>query len=116
MTRQILSPLPGTFYRRPSPDQPNFKSVGDAVAVGDVIGLIEVMKSFHEVLMEARKVKFFKSIAETDAAVTKVRIAGNRCCSSPSALASAPERLANSASPATAWISTGGEAAMNAAA
>ena len=52
MTRQILSPLPGTFYRRPSPDQPNFKSVGDAVAVGDVIGLIEVMKSFHEVLAD----------------------------------------------------------------
>ena len=52
MTRQILSPLPGTFYRRPSPDRPNFKSVGDAVALGDVIGLIEVMKSFHEVLAD----------------------------------------------------------------
>ena len=49
MTRQILSPLPGTFYRRPSPDQPIFKEVGDVVAVGDVIGLIEVMKSFNEV-------------------------------------------------------------------
>jgi len=49
MTKQLLSPLPGTFYRRPSPDQPNFKEVGDAVAVGDVIGLIEVMKSFNEV-------------------------------------------------------------------
>ena len=48
MTKQILSPLPGTFYRRPSPDQPNYKEVGDAVAVGDVIGLIEVMKSFNE--------------------------------------------------------------------
>ena len=52
MTKQILSPLPGTFYRRPSPDQPNFKAVGDAVALGDVIGLIEVMKSFHEVLAD----------------------------------------------------------------
>ena len=49
MTKQILSPLPGTFYRRPSPDQPVFKEAGDTVAVGDVIGLIEVMKSFHEV-------------------------------------------------------------------
>lgn len=49
MTKQILSPLPGTFYRRPSPDRPVFKEVGDAVAVGDVIGLIEVMKSFNEV-------------------------------------------------------------------
>ena len=49
MNKQILSPLPGTFYNRPSPDQPAFKVVGDTVAVGDVIGLIEVMKSFNEV-------------------------------------------------------------------
>lgn len=48
----ILSPLPGTFYRASSPDQPPFKADGDAVAVGDVIGLIEVMKSFHEVKAE----------------------------------------------------------------
>ncbi|MBL4929753.1 acetyl-CoA carboxylase [Fuscibacter oryzae] len=46
---QILSPLPGTFYRSSSPDKPPFKADGDGVAVGDVIGLIEVMKSFHEV-------------------------------------------------------------------
>ncbi|SIR39741.1 Biotin-requiring enzyme [Rhizobium sp. RU35A] len=46
---QILSPLPGTFYRSPSPGQPAYKNDGDSVAVGDVIGLIEVMKSFHEV-------------------------------------------------------------------
>ncbi len=49
MSRQILSPLPGIFYRKPAPDQPDFKAVGDTVAVGDVIGLIEVMKSFNEV-------------------------------------------------------------------
>lgn len=46
---QIQSPLPGTFYRSSAPDRPPFKADGDAVAVGDVIGLIEVMKSFHEV-------------------------------------------------------------------
>ncbi|MFN4128227.1 MAG: acetyl-CoA carboxylase [Paracoccaceae bacterium] len=49
---QIQSPLPGTFYRASSPDTPPFKADGDAVAVGDVIGLIEVMKSFHEVRSE----------------------------------------------------------------
>jgi biotin carboxyl carrier protein len=49
MAKEILSPLPGTFYRRPAPDKPEFKSDGDAVEVGDVIGLIEVMKSFNEV-------------------------------------------------------------------
>lgn len=46
---EILSPLPGIFYRKPSPDEPVYKNEGDAVAVGDVIGLVEVMKSFHEV-------------------------------------------------------------------
>lgn len=51
-TKQILSPLPGTFYRKPSPEAPPFKADGDDVAVGDVIGLIEVMKSFHEVKSE----------------------------------------------------------------
>ncbi len=49
MAEQILSPLPGTFYRKPSPDDPPFKDVGDSVAVGDVIGLVEVMKTFNEV-------------------------------------------------------------------
>ena len=48
-SRQVLSPLPGTFYRKPAPDQPPFKEEGDPVAAGDVIGLVEVMKSFHEV-------------------------------------------------------------------
>lgn len=47
--KQILSPLPGTFYRKPSPEEDAYKSEGDSVAVGDVIGLIEVMKSFHEI-------------------------------------------------------------------
>lgn len=49
---QILSPLPGTFYRSAAPEKPPYKADGDAVAAGDVIGLIEVMKSFHEVRAE----------------------------------------------------------------
>jgi biotin carboxyl carrier protein len=50
---EILSPLPGTFYRKPAPDKPSFKTEGDTVAIGDVIGLIEVMKSFIEVHADA---------------------------------------------------------------
>ena len=46
---EIKSPLPGVFYRKASPDSPPFKADGDPVAAGDVIGLVEVMKSFHEV-------------------------------------------------------------------
>lgn len=46
---QVLSPLPGIFYRSASPEEPAYKSEGDSIAEGDVIGLIEVMKSFYEV-------------------------------------------------------------------
>ena len=46
---EIKSPLPGSFYRKPAPDQPAFKEDGASVSAGDVIGLVEVMKTFHEV-------------------------------------------------------------------
>ena len=48
-SKQILSPLPGTFYRRPAPDKPTYKNDGDHVQADDVIGLVGVMKSFNEV-------------------------------------------------------------------
>jgi biotin carboxyl carrier protein len=53
MPKELLAPLPGVFYRKPAPDKPAYKSDGDIVAVGDVVGLIEVMKSFIEVQAEA---------------------------------------------------------------
>ncbi len=49
---QIHSPLPGTFYTQPSPEEPVYKAEGDAVAVGDTIGLVEVMKTFIEIKSE----------------------------------------------------------------
>jgi biotin carboxyl carrier protein len=49
----IKSPLPGTFYRRPSPDADPFISEGDPVKPGDVVGLVEIMKSFHEITSDA---------------------------------------------------------------
>lgn len=52
MAKQIQSPLPGTFYRKPAPDQPLFAEDGASVSVGDTIGLIDVMKTFHEVKAE----------------------------------------------------------------
>ncbi|MFN4140810.1 acetyl-CoA carboxylase [Aestuariivirga sp.] len=56
---QLLSPLPGTFYRRPAPDKPPYKQDGDSVAKGEVVGLIEVMKSFNEVKADAAgKIRF----------------------------------------------------------
>ncbi len=47
--KQIVSPLPGVFYRRPTPDDPEFKKIGDQVAPDDVIGLVEVMKMFNQI-------------------------------------------------------------------
>jgi len=52
MAKQLLSPLPGIFYRRPSPNEAPFKQDGDTVAVGETIGLVEVMKSFFPVEAE----------------------------------------------------------------
>jgi biotin carboxyl carrier protein len=50
---EVLSPLPGTFYRQPSPDAPPYVTEGTRVRAGDVIGLVEVMKQFSEVAAEA---------------------------------------------------------------
>ena len=47
--QEIRSPLPGVFYRSATPDIPPFKLDGDTVAADDIIGLVEVMKSFHEI-------------------------------------------------------------------
>jgi acetyl-CoA carboxylase biotin carboxyl carrier protein len=49
MERTIKSPLPGTFYRRPNPDADPYVSEGDPVRAGDVVGLVEIMKSFYEI-------------------------------------------------------------------
>ncbi|MDH4556096.1 biotin carboxyl carrier domain-containing protein [Pseudomonas sp. BN417] len=45
---QVFSPLPGTFYRKPSPEADNYANEGDTVAANAVIGLVEVMKQFSE--------------------------------------------------------------------
>ena len=44
--------MPGTFYRRPDPESEPYVEEGDQVSAGETVGLIEVMKSFHEVKAE----------------------------------------------------------------
>ncbi len=51
-TVAITAPLTGVYYARSAPDQPPFIAVGDALAVGQTVGLIETMKLFNEVLSE----------------------------------------------------------------
>ena len=48
----IKSPIIGTFYRRPSPDKPIFAEVGQTIAEGDVLCIIEAMKLFNEIESE----------------------------------------------------------------
>ena len=50
---------------KPAPDKPVYKEEGDQVAVGEVIGLIEVMKSFHEVHADASG-RLTKFLAENE--------------------------------------------------
>ncbi len=48
----IKSPIIGTFYRKPSPDKPAFVEVGQSIAEGDVLCVIEAMKLFNEIESE----------------------------------------------------------------
>jgi acetyl-CoA carboxylase biotin carboxyl carrier protein len=66
--RTIKSPIPGTFYRRSSPEAEPFVAEGAEVSTGDVVGLVEIMKSFHEIKAEeGGTVERF--LVETDDAV-----------------------------------------------
>lgn len=48
----IISPLPGIFYRRPGPGKDPYVNEGDSVVAGQTIGLVEIMKQFSEVRAE----------------------------------------------------------------
>ena len=48
----IKSPMIGTFYRKSSPDKPLLIDVGDDVAPGKVVCIIEAMKLFNEIESE----------------------------------------------------------------
>ena len=47
------SPMVGTFYRKPSPEDAYFVQIGDIVKKGDVLCIIEAMKVMNEVQSDA---------------------------------------------------------------
>ena len=46
------APMAGTFYRAPAPGERPFVEVGDAVAAGDVLCIIESMKMMNKIESE----------------------------------------------------------------
>jgi acetyl-CoA carboxylase biotin carboxyl carrier protein len=51
-TVTIKSPMIGTFYRSAGPDKPPYVSVGDEIAPGKVVCIVEAMKLFNEIESE----------------------------------------------------------------
>ncbi len=49
---EIVSPMVGTFYRAPAPDEPPFVEVGDRVRGGQTVCIIEAMKLMNELEAE----------------------------------------------------------------
>lgn len=49
---EILSPMVGTFYRSPAPDEAAFVEVGDRIRVGQTVCIIEAMKLMNELEAE----------------------------------------------------------------
>lgn len=49
---EVISPMVGTFYRAPGPDEPPFVQVGDRVRVGQTVCIIEAMKLMNEIETE----------------------------------------------------------------
>lgn len=48
----VIAPLVGTFYRSPAPDADAFVEVGDRIEKGDVLCIVEAMKSMNEIQSE----------------------------------------------------------------
>ena len=49
---EITSPMVGTYYSAPSPDEPAFVSVGDRVSADTVVCVVEAMKVMNEIKAE----------------------------------------------------------------
>ncbi len=45
---EVVTGMPGTFFRRPEPGSAPYVLEGASVITSEVIGVIEVMKMFHE--------------------------------------------------------------------
>ncbi len=51
-SKEVLSPMVGTFYRAPSPSSPPFVEIGQTVEAGDVVCIVEAMKMMNQIEAE----------------------------------------------------------------
>ncbi|MEM9541290.1 MAG: acetyl-CoA carboxylase biotin carboxyl carrier protein [Cyanobacteria bacterium P01_E01_bin.42] len=49
---EITSPMVGTFYRAPAPDEAPFVAISDRVGIGQTVCIIEAMKLMNEIEAE----------------------------------------------------------------
>lgn len=49
---EVVSPMVGTFYRAPGPEEPPYVDVGDRIRVGQAVCIIEAMKLMNELEAE----------------------------------------------------------------
>lgn len=49
----VVSPMVGTFYRSPAPDEPPFVEVGEVVKRGQTVCIVEAMKLMNEIEAES---------------------------------------------------------------
>jgi len=49
---EIVSPMVGTFYRSPAPDEPPFVEIDDVITRGQAVCIIEAMKLMNEIEAE----------------------------------------------------------------
>lgn len=50
--KEVVSPLVGVVYLKPSPDKDNFKQIGDHVKKGDILCIVEAMKVMNEIVSD----------------------------------------------------------------
>ena len=65
----VRSPIVGTFYRQPSPEEEPYVNVGDRVDAGDTVCIVEAMKVMNEVRTE--RAGIVKEILVEDAAAVE---------------------------------------------
>ena len=80
--RDIRPPMPGTFYRAPSPGAEPFTEVGRAVTENTILGLVETMKLMNSVMAGCRGevVEICASngaLVEVEDTLMRIRVATN---------------------------------------